>query len=71
MSSVFEELSCPEHEKTNTKIICHACTINYQANIVIGNIDTDITAVMLDRIHHLQNESHVWMLHGTGNNLGM
>ena len=69
MSSVFGELSCPEHEETNAKIICHACTIIYQANIVIGNIDTDIAAVMLGRIHHLQNDSHVWMLDGTGNNL--
>ena len=36
---------------------------------MIKSIDTDPTAIMLGHIHHLQNDSHVWMLAGTENNL--
>lgn len=67
--SINEELSCPEHEEADTKIIYHACHINYPANIVIRSVDTDIVAIMLAHMHHLKNDSFVWMLTGTGNNL--
>jgi len=69
VSSVHEELSCPEHEEADTKIVYHACNINFQANIVIRSVDTDIAAIMLGHMHHLNNHSVVWMLTGTGNNL--
>ena len=36
---------------------------------MIKSIDTDIAAIMLGHIHHLQNDSHAWMLAGTGNYL--
>ncbi|CAH1107865.1 unnamed protein product [Psylliodes chrysocephalus] len=67
--SVDEELSCSEHEEADTKIVYHACNINYQANIVIRSVDTDIAAIMLGNMHHLKNDSCVWILTGTGNNL--
>lgn len=62
-------MSCPEHEEADTKIVYHACNINYQANIVIRSVDTDIAAIMLGNMHHLKNDSCVWILTGTGNNL--
>ena len=36
---------------------------------MIRSIDTDIAAIMFGHIHHLQNDSNVWMLEGTGNNV--
>lgn len=69
MSSIIEELSCPEHEEADTKIVYHACKINDAANIVIRTVDTDIAAIMLGHMHHLNDGLHVWMLIGTGNNL--
>lgn len=69
MSSINEELSCPEHEEADTKIVYHACKINHQANIVIRTVDTDVAAIMLSHIHRLNDGSHVWMLTGAGNNL--
>lgn len=68
VSSVVDELSCPEHEEADTKVIYHACNIDYEANIVIRSINTDIVAIMLGHMHHLQNDSHVWIRGGTGNN---
>ncbi|KAF9419894.1 hypothetical protein HW555_003727, partial [Spodoptera exigua] len=69
ISSITEELSCPEHEEADTKIVYHACKINYEANIIIRTIDTDVAAIMLGHMHRLNDESQVWMLTGTGNNL--
>ena len=69
ISSIIEELSCPEHEEADTKIVYHACKINYGANIVIRTVDTDVAAIMLGHMHRLNDESQVWMLTGTGNNL--
>ncbi|XP_046608971.1 uncharacterized protein LOC124299714 isoform X2 [Neodiprion virginianus] len=69
MSSINEELSCPEHEEADNKIVYHACKINYEANIVIRTVDTDVAAIMLSHMHRLNDGSHVWMLTGAGNNL--
>ncbi|KAF9416757.1 hypothetical protein HW555_005986 [Spodoptera exigua] len=69
ISSITEELSCPEHEEADTKIVYHACKINYEANIIIRTIDSDVAAIMLGHMHRLNDESQVWMLTGTGNNL--
>ncbi|KAH9638477.1 hypothetical protein HF086_016802 [Spodoptera exigua] len=69
ISSITEDLSCPEHEEADTKIVYHACKINYEANIIIRTIDTDVAAIMLGHMHRLNDESQVWMLTGTGNNL--
>ncbi|KAH9633489.1 hypothetical protein HF086_013166 [Spodoptera exigua] len=69
ISSITEELSRPEHEEADTKIVYHACKINYEANIIIRTIDTDVAAIMLGHMHRLNDESQVWMLTGTGNNL--
>ncbi|KAH9633286.1 hypothetical protein HF086_000885 [Spodoptera exigua] len=69
ISSITEKLSCPEHEEADTKIVYHACKINYEANIIIRTIDTDVAAIMLAHMHRLNDESQVWMLTGTGNNL--
>ncbi|GFY74928.1 uncharacterized protein TNIN_139551 [Trichonephila inaurata madagascariensis] len=59
----------PAHEEVDTKTVHHACNINYPAEIVIRVIDTYIAAIMLDNMHPLKNDSVVWMLTGTGNNL--
>lgn len=69
ITSIVEELSCPEHKEADTKVIYHACNINYAANIVIRSVDTDIVAIMLGHMHHLQHDSHVWILTGTANHL--
>lgn len=69
VTRIVEELSCPEHEEADTKIVYHACSISNQVNIVIRSVDTDIAAIMLGHMYHLQNNSHIWMLIGTGNNL--
>ncbi|GFY52524.1 uncharacterized protein TNIN_58571 [Trichonephila inaurata madagascariensis] len=69
VSRVDEELSCPAHEEADTKTVYHACNINYPAEIVIRSIDTDIAAIMPGNMHPLKNDSVVWMLTGTGNNL--
>ncbi|KAF9418547.1 hypothetical protein HW555_004696 [Spodoptera exigua] len=47
----------------------HACKINYEANIIIRTIDTDVAAIMLGHMLRLNDESQIWMLTGTGNNL--
>lgn len=49
---IVEELSCLKHEEADTKIVYHACKINYEANIVIRTVDTDITVIMLGHMHH-------------------
>ncbi|XP_054737911.1 uncharacterized protein LOC129244318 [Anastrepha obliqua] len=67
--SINEELSCPEHEEADTKIIFHICNYNFEANIVIRTVDTDIAAIMLAHLHRLKNDSTIWMLTGTGNNV--
>lgn len=69
VTRVVEELSCPEHEEADTKIVYHACSISNRVNIVIRSVDTDIAAIMLGHMHHIQNDSLIWMLIGTGNNL--
>lgn len=69
VSGINEELSCPEHEEADTKIIFHVCNYNFKANIVIRTVDTDIAAIMLAHLHRLKNDSIVWMLTGTGNNV--
>ncbi|KAK0160251.1 hypothetical protein PV328_007679 [Microctonus aethiopoides] len=50
VSGVAKELSCPEYEEADTKIIYHACDINCQANKVIRSVDTDVAAIMLGHI---------------------
>lgn len=68
VSSIDENLSCPEHEEADTKIIHHICNFVDQANFVIQCSDTDIAVIMLGNMHHLKNDdSHVWILTGTGN----
>nr|XP_037875934.1 uncharacterized protein LOC105842686 isoform X2 [Bombyx mori] len=69
VSRIDEELSCPAHEEADTKIVYHACNINFPAEIVIRSADTDIAAIMLGNMHHLKSDTVVWMLTGTGNNL--
>ncbi|GFS54823.1 uncharacterized protein TNIN_123981 [Trichonephila inaurata madagascariensis] len=64
VSRVDEELSCPAHEEADTKIVYHTCNINYPAEIVIRSIDTDIAAIMLCNMHHLKNDSVVWIITG-------
>lgn len=64
--SVVQQLSCPEHKEVYTIVIYHACNIDYQANTVIISVDTDSVAI-LGHMHHLQHESHLWVLSGTGN----
>ncbi|GFY69239.1 uncharacterized protein TNIN_377391 [Trichonephila inaurata madagascariensis] len=69
VSRVDEELSCPSHEEADTKMVYHACNINYPAEIVIRSVDTDIAAIMVGNMHPLKNDSVAWMLTGTGSNL--
>lgn len=69
MSEINEDLSCPQHEEADTKIVYHVCNTDARANFVIRCSDTDIAAIMLGNMHHLKNDdSHVWILTGTGNN---
>ncbi|GBP33556.1 hypothetical protein EVAR_28711_1 [Eumeta japonica] len=69
MSEIDEDLSCPQHEEADTKIVYHVCNTDARANFVIRCSDTDIAAIMLGNMHHLKNDdSHVWILTGTGNN---
>lgn len=66
--NINEELSCPQHEEADTKIIYHLCNINTQANIVVKCSDTDVAAIMLGNMHHMKHDnSHVWILTGVGN----
>lgn len=68
VSTIDENLSCPEHEEADTKIIYHICHIDTHENIAIRYSDTDVSVIMLGHIYHLKDEnSHVWMLTGTGN----
>lgn len=68
VSSIDENLSCPEHEEADTKIIYHICKIDTPENIAIRCSDTDISVIMLGHIHHLKDDnSRVWVLTGTGN----
>lgn len=65
-SNIDENLSCPEHEEADTKMIYHLCKIDSQANIVIRS--SDVAAILLGNMHHLKHEnSHVWILTGLGN----
>lgn len=68
ISNIHEDLSCPEHEAADTKIVYHVCNIHAPANFVIRCSDTDIAAIMLGNMQHVKNsDSHVWILTGTGN----
>lgn len=55
VSSIDENLSCPEHEEADTKIIHHICNFDDQANFVIQCSDTDIAVIMLGNMHHFKN----------------
>ena len=70
VSEIEENVTCPQHVKTDTKIVYHICNINGRANFVIRCSDTNITANMLGNMHNLESkDSHVWILTGTGNKL--
>ncbi|CAH0721911.1 unnamed protein product, partial [Brenthis ino] len=69
VSTIDQNLSCPQHEEADTKIIYHVCNIDTQENIAIRCSDTDVTVIMLGHMHRLKDmNSHVWVLTGTGNN---
>lgn len=55
ISSVDDDLSCPEHEEADTKIVYHICNIDAKVNFVITCSDTDIAIIMLGNMHNLKN----------------
>ncbi|GFT25983.1 uncharacterized protein TNCV_5126481 [Trichonephila clavipes] len=64
-TKLSQELSCPADEEADTKMVYHACNINYPAEIVIRSTDTDIAAIMLGNMQ-LKNDSVAWVLTRTG-----
>ncbi|PRD24878.1 UNVERIFIED_CONTAM: hypothetical protein NCL1_42522 [Trichonephila clavipes] len=66
VSNIDENLTCTNHEETDTKIH-HVCNIYAEANLVMRCSDTDIAAIMLGHMSHLKNDDyHVWILTGLG-----
>ena len=70
VSEIDENLSCPEHEEADTKIVYLVCNIDAQVNFVIRCSDTDIATIMLSNMRNLENKDYLlWILIRTGNKL--
>lgn len=47
VSSIDENLSCPQHKEADTKIIYYISMIDTQANIAIRCFDTDVSVIII------------------------
>lgn len=56
-SNIDENLSCPEHEEADIKLVYPLCKIDSQVNIVIRSSDTDVAAILLGNKQHLRDTS--------------
>ncbi|KMQ92559.1 hypothetical protein RF55_7436 [Lasius niger] len=65
--TVDEDLSCPEHEEADTKIIYHVCQIVHEANVLIRCSDTDILVIMLGNMQFVKAGVKIWMDVSVGN----
>ncbi|XP_011171576.3 uncharacterized protein LOC105204222 [Solenopsis invicta] len=61
-----DNLSCPDHEEADTKIIYNVCKIDFDANVVIRCSDTDILVIMLGNMCFIK-KLKLWMHVGVGN----
>ncbi|GFX60697.1 transposable element Tcb2 transposase [Trichonephila clavipes] len=55
VSNIDENLTCMDHEESDTKIIHHIGKIDVQVNFVIRCSDTDNAAIILGNMRHLKN----------------
>lgn len=66
--NICQDLSCPEHEEADTKIVYHVCNIDYNSNVLIRCSDTDILVIMLGNMDHLKNDNiKIWIEVGVSN----
>lgn len=54
IKSLEENLSCKEHDESDTKIIFHACQTEEDSHVVLRCLDTDISIIMLDNMKFLK-----------------
>ncbi|XP_018358131.1 PREDICTED: uncharacterized protein LOC108757918 isoform X2 [Trachymyrmex cornetzi] len=65
--NIDHELSCPDHEEADTKIVFLVCQIREDSTITIRTSDTDIVVIMLANMEHLEASVKIWMDLGVGN----
>ena len=65
--SEIVELSCPEHEEADTKMIYHVCKIEDAANVTIRCSDTDVLIIILSNMMFVKTRVKISMHVGTGN----
>lgn len=65
--TVETNLSCPGHEEADTKIVFHACKLDFEAHVTIRCSDTDILIIMLGNMNFIQRDLKISMHIGTGN----
>lgn len=66
VKTVQNEFSCPAHEEADTKMIFHACQIDFQGNLTIRCSDTDVLVIMLANMAHVSKDVNVFMEVGVG-----
>lgn len=52
--NIDHELSCPDHEEADTKIVFFTCQIKEQSTVIIRTSDYDNVVIMLANMEHLQ-----------------
>ena len=68
MKTLENDLSCPEHEEADTKIIFHVARLQDDGNVLIRCSDTDVLIILLGNMEFFNTESTIWMHVGVGNN---
>lgn len=63
-----ENLACPGHEESDTKVIFHACQVEQDSNVVIRCSDTDILIIALGNMQFTNENVKIWLKVGVGNN---
>lgn len=54
-----EALTCPCHEEADTKMIFHACQVDFDANVTILCPDTDILNIMLASVSNISENEKI------------
>lgn len=60
------DLDCPAQEEADTKMVFHACHIDFDSDVTIRCSDADILIIMLSNMKHLKRKLKISILHGSG-----
>uniref|UniRef100_A0A6P7FYQ7 Uncharacterized protein LOC114335591 n=1 Tax=Diabrotica virgifera virgifera TaxID=50390 RepID=A0A6P7FYQ7_DIAVI len=64
---IDHELSCPDHEEADTKVVFFACQMKEASTVTIRTSDTDIVVIMLANMEHIKASVKIWVDLGVGN----